>query len=50
MRNLGKNSFYRKLRLHPDIKKAIRFYNEIKKLMLEDLDSQGFYKKRKKIK
>jgi len=43
-----KNNFYRKLRLDKEIKNAIRFYNEIKKKMLEDLGHQGYYIKKKK--
>ena len=34
MRN-PKNGFYRKLKLPVDVRNAIRFYNEIKKKMLE---------------
>ena len=46
-----KNSFYRKLRLNKESFGAIRFFNEIKKKMLKDLGTQGYYigkKKRKK--
>ena len=50
MRNY-KNSFYRKLHLPQEIKNAIRFYHEIKKKMLkEDLDSRGYYRKKKERK
>lgn len=45
-----KNRFYRLLRLDKQTKGAIRFYNEIKKKMLEDLDSQGYYRKKKRRK
>lgn len=47
MRN-PKNKFYRKLRLDKQIRGAIRFYNEIKKKMLQDLDSQGYSRKKRK--
>lgn len=46
MRN-PKNSFYRKLRLDRETKGAIRFYTDIKKKMLEDLGSQGYYIRKK---
>lgn len=45
-----KHSFYRKLRLPQEIKNAIRYYNDIKQKMLEDLDNQGYYRKKKEIK
>ncbi len=49
MRN-PKNSFYRKLKLNKQIFGAIKFYNEIKKKMLEDLGKEGYYIKKKENK
>ena len=46
MRN-PKNAFYRKLNLHLDIRKAIKYFNDIKKKMLDDLDSQGYSRKKR---
>jgi len=47
MRN-PKNNFYRKLRLDKDIFEVIKFYNNIKKKMLkEDLDNQGYSRKKR---
>ena len=43
-----KNNFYRKLKLPDELRKAIRFYNDIKKKMLEDLDAQGYYRAKNK--
>lgn len=43
-----KNSFYRKLNLHPDIKKAITYFNKIKKKMLDSMDSQGYHIRKRK--
>ena len=45
-----KNKFYRKLKLGKELREAIKFYNNIKKKMQEDLGAQGYYIRKNKEK